>query len=103
MGPLLDNEPALTSCKIWSGRGDLNARPPAPKAGALPGCATPRFSNHLQTGYLRRLGLKQGHNYTLYNSVIPFLLSTLFSSCEPRRTALQHGGATNLAGVAFHR
>src|ERR1039458_4848231 len=27
----------------WSGRGDLNARPPAPKAGALPGCATPRL------------------------------------------------------------
>src|ERR1700751_1122893 len=26
----------------WSGRGDLNSRPPAPKAGALPGCATPR-------------------------------------------------------------
>ena len=34
----------LTYCKyeVWSGRGDLNARPPAPKAGALPGCATPR-------------------------------------------------------------
>ncbi len=29
-------------CKIWSGREDLNFRPPAPKAGALPGCATPR-------------------------------------------------------------
>ena len=28
---------------IWSGRGDLNSRPPAPKAGALPGCATPRL------------------------------------------------------------
>ena len=28
--------------RFWSGRGDLNARPPAPKAGALPGCATPR-------------------------------------------------------------
>ena len=27
---------------IWSGREDLNLRPPAPKAGALPGCATPR-------------------------------------------------------------
>jgi hypothetical protein len=27
---------------FWSGRGDLNSRPPAPKAGALPGCATPR-------------------------------------------------------------
>ena len=26
----------------WSGREDLNLRPPAPKAGALPGCATPR-------------------------------------------------------------
>ena len=28
----------------WSGRADLNGRPPAPKAGALPGCATPRHS-----------------------------------------------------------
>ena len=26
----------------WSGRPDLNRGPPAPKAGALPGCATPR-------------------------------------------------------------
>ena len=25
-----------------SGRADLNGRPPAPKAGALPSCATPR-------------------------------------------------------------
>src|SRR5580692_10163981 len=28
---------------IWSGRADLNRGPPAPKAGALPGCATPRL------------------------------------------------------------
>src|SRR5216683_7622616 len=28
--------------KKWSGRRDLNSGPPAPKAGALPGCATPR-------------------------------------------------------------
>ena len=27
---------------IWSGREDLNLRPPAPHAGALPSCATPR-------------------------------------------------------------
>src|SRR5262245_47192927 len=27
----------------WSGRLDSNQRPPAPKAGALPGCATPRY------------------------------------------------------------
>ncbi|VWX56885.1 hypothetical protein SPHINGOR109_10733 [Sphingorhabdus sp. 109] len=26
----------------WSGRQDLNLRPPVPKTGALPGCATPR-------------------------------------------------------------
>ena len=26
----------------WSGREDSNLRPPAPEAGALPGCATPR-------------------------------------------------------------
>src|ERR1044071_7658605 len=26
----------------WSGRLDLNQRPPAPEAGALPSCATPR-------------------------------------------------------------
>jgi hypothetical protein len=29
----------------WSGRLDSNQRPPAPKAGALPGCATPRLRN----------------------------------------------------------
>ena len=29
----------------WSGRLDLNQRPPAPKAGALPGCATPRLAS----------------------------------------------------------
>jgi hypothetical protein len=36
----------LVSEHLWSGREDLNHRPPAPKAGALPGCATsrqPRF------------------------------------------------------------
>ena len=27
---------------MWSGREDSNLRPPAPKAGALPSCATPR-------------------------------------------------------------
>jgi hypothetical protein len=31
----------------WSGREDLNLRHPAPKAGALPGCATPRLE-HLE-------------------------------------------------------
>ena len=35
---------ALRLCRgeKWSGRRDSNPGPPAPKAGALPGCATPR-------------------------------------------------------------
>ena len=32
-----------TTIEIWSGRRDLNSRPPAPHAGTLPGCATPRL------------------------------------------------------------
>ncbi len=41
-GPkLLPMSPEWTFGK-WSGRLDSNQRPPAPKAGALPGCATPR-------------------------------------------------------------
>src|SRR3954451_11498354 len=33
-----------------SGRGDSNPRPPAPKAGALPGCATPRSDRRAGRG-----------------------------------------------------
>jgi hypothetical protein len=33
----------------WSGRLDSNQRPPAPKAGALPGCATPRHRKPLDS------------------------------------------------------
>src|SRR5262249_46580104 len=40
----------------WSGREDLNLRPPAPKAGALPGCATPR---HLPGGFDSKSLLRQ--------------------------------------------
>ena len=36
--------------KIWSGRQDLNLRHPAPKAGALPSCATPRKGTVHGTG-----------------------------------------------------
>src|SRR5450830_468899 len=34
--------PASNLAKCWSGRQDSNLRPSAPKADALPGCATPR-------------------------------------------------------------
>ena len=40
---VVGNRKALkTQEERWSGRGDLNSGPPAPEAGALPGCATPR-------------------------------------------------------------
>ena len=32
---------------MWSGRADLNGRPLAPQASALPGCATPRHHSRL--------------------------------------------------------
>ena len=34
--------PTAIELLIWSGREDLNLRPPEPHSGALPGCATPR-------------------------------------------------------------
>ena len=39
-------------CKLlilWSGRSDLNRGPSAPKADALPGCATPRLAHLIVT------------------------------------------------------
>jgi len=39
---VIDDQPPFFFPMEISGREDLNLRPPAPKAGALPGCATPR-------------------------------------------------------------
>jgi integrase len=41
-GAVMLLRPSVTEVN-WSGREDSNLRPPAPKAGALPGCATPRL------------------------------------------------------------
>src|SRR5438876_10223119 len=38
----LESKSTLTPSLVWSGRRDLNPRPLAPQASALPGCATPR-------------------------------------------------------------
>src|SRR5215469_16849525 len=55
----------------WSGRPDLNRRPSAPKADALPDCATPRAAKRLMTrGYLpapgprrkRKVPVLKGHD-----------------------------------------
>lgn len=39
--------PLCFICFYWSGRQDLNLRPPDPKSGALPNCATSRCPVHL--------------------------------------------------------
>ena len=41
---------ALAKIEGWSGWPDLNRRPPAPQAGALPGCATSRMTVTLSKG-----------------------------------------------------
>ncbi len=41
----------------WSGRLDSNQRPSAPKADALPGCATPRRPKVRLSGFVRKSGL----------------------------------------------
>ena len=42
--PPIDWSKDVTRGEEWSGREDLNLRPPGPEPGALPGCATPRLS-----------------------------------------------------------
>src|SRR6185503_10193410 len=50
---------AARASEVWSGREDLNLRHPAPKAGALPGCATPRRLNYNHLQLARRNLQKQ--------------------------------------------
>src|ERR1700733_5767718 len=45
---------------VWSGRADLNRGPPAPKAGALPGCATPRLNCSTDSKSLPRTCVHEG-------------------------------------------
>jgi hypothetical protein len=48
--------PSSTRNGVWSGRPDSNRRPPAPKAGALPGCATSRRVRHLNSTFTHAAG-----------------------------------------------
>src|SRR3974390_61535 len=41
-----------TQARAWSGRPDLNRRPSAPKADALPDCATPRAKRLVTRAFL---------------------------------------------------
>ena len=52
----------------WSGREDLNLRPPTPHAGALPDCATPRI--------IEKYNILKGKDFyqNLYRKIIAEIL-----------------------------
>ncbi len=60
------NRRPTTRCKVWSGRRDLNSGPPAPKAGALPGCATPRQYCFIHSKALSNLAPNPGRHFWPY-------------------------------------
>ena len=49
------------TCLAWSGWRDLNPRPLAPKASALPSCATPRCTDWCPAQLTRRTGSRVSH------------------------------------------
>ncbi len=67
-----------------SGREDLNLRPPAPKAGALPDCATPRR--------YASLSIPEGH-MALYVTAAGATTSIFSSRNRPPRAANSSGSA----------
>ena len=66
----------------WSGWRDLNPRPTAPKAVALPGCATPR---HIRTLH---------HNETLLCGPTPLQNTVSWGALSPRRLRCATTGST---------
>src|SRR5262252_1300337 len=59
----------------WSGRRDSNSRPPAPHAGTLPGCATPRGGGSIPAK--DRPPLYRSRSITLFSSCLMFVRLTL--------------------------
>lgn len=69
----------------WSGRRDLNPRHPAPKAGALPDCATPRYPSQGQSADNTR-SYHEGQYPLAYNF---YLLISLNSNLDLFQTFSQ--------------
>ena len=70
----------------WSGRPDLNRRPPAPKAGALPGCATPRHAT--------------SYSSATCGIVVTSHRALVLPRCRPRsKSHLWHEGLGRLAAL----
>ena len=91
--------------ECWSGRLDLNQRPPAPEAGALPGYATPRSTYPLYTpGPSRLPGIlaHQLHEHAPAVGPLRISPSTLLITCQhlPSGVAHRHHHAPALARAA---
>jgi hypothetical protein len=73
-------DPPGRTLEVWSGREDLNLRPPGPEPGALPGCATPRqVTESAQTGKARNLACRQGRQTQYAEIIAPSVILFLSS------------------------
>src|SRR5438270_5848413 len=78
----------------WSGRLDLNQRPLAPQASALPGCATPRHGSSGGSVVTSAPGpVNRG------SGIQALLFRAFFNTCEGRNGRTRRGGILILCPV----
>src|SRR5215207_6057194 len=77
----------LFSARRWSGRPDSNQRPSAPKADALPDCATPRTSRPRPRWLARGTGGGQGTGFSARATVGRCSLPVSPGACAAHRLA----------------
>ncbi len=84
----------------WSGRPDLNRRPPVPQTGALPDCATPRQTGSLAPARVVPLTPSQARSRSVPSSVQsgPVVSGRPHGSCQ-RSTSCTLDGPTEPSGV----
>ena len=90
------NQPdwSMRSCnERWSGRLDLNQRPPAPEAGALPGYATPRRTSTLKGLVYAPVGIRTPNLLIRSQMLYPVELRALSirRSIAVKPTECRHG------------
>lgn len=84
-----------------SGRQDLNLRPPAPKAGALPNCATSRFSFLLNLQNLVGSSVSEGKLYITHRKKENRQLKRTFEGFKPFKNV--HCTATTAQSLSFRK
>lgn len=82
-----------------SGRQDLNLRPPAPKAGALPNCATSRFSFLLNLQNLVGSSVSEGKLYITHRKKENRQLKHTFRGFKPFKNV--HCTVTTTQSLSF--